>query len=76
GENVFEIPCNLIISSFDPWEDKKEIIELVKGAENEERMSALDSGWITKAVMTIRYMIEARKERPFDYGHGDDVQKF
>ncbi len=67
GDHVFEIPCHLILSSFDEWDDKKEIVQIVRKAfsDRSKEISKLDSGWITKAVMALRFMVESKKENPF-----------
>lgn len=68
--NVFEIPCHLIMSSYDSFEDKKEILDIIKEAEAQHPALKEEIGWIPKTYMTVAFLIQ------YIYHPRDPFQKF
>ena len=80
NENVFEIPPHLTVSTFDPFDDKKEILKILKSAEEEIPLLKKDIGWVSKTILVLRYMIELTNNRDDPFGtlenHGEESRHF
>jgi hypothetical protein len=80
NENVFELPSHLVISSFDPYESKDDILNLLLKAEEEHPILKKDPSWKSKSLLVLKYMIEYHyhREDPFSTlkKHGEDSRYF
>jgi hypothetical protein len=80
GEPVFQIPCHLVVSSYDDFEDRDTFYGILIRAEFKYPRLKYDITYLSKSLLAINYMIQEKfyPDDPFQAGkkYGEEAKKF